>query len=173
MKCVGHFGHIDLPLTVVNPLCHKMLYTILRLTCRQCFSLQIPRHEKLLLVAKMKLLDEGFFSDILELEQEVCSSLPETGQGEEVHAYVQDIIESYIQNLHNRERYKKEANCQQENNTNNLNTKNFNVEFQAHLDKVLKNCKISKNCLYCHEPYQRVTTSGNKIMTPKVASESL
>ncbi|XP_051174534.1 DNA-directed RNA polymerase I subunit RPA1 [Leptopilina boulardi] len=168
LQCDGHFGHIDLPLIVVNPLCHKILYTILRLTCRQCFSLQFHIHEKLLIVAKLKLLEEGFFSDIIELEQEVNSSLIDIKlKGNDcIYTYVEDIIKSYIQNLYNRERYKN--NLKSNENINDINTKNYNQEFQLHIDKIMKNCKLPKNCIYCNETFLKVTTSGNKLMTPKI-----
>ena len=149
-----------------------MLATILKLTCRNCFRLQIPEHVKLLLLAKLKLLQEGFFSDVRGLEQEVISALPENREiREETYAYVQDIIESYIQNLHNRERYKAASYFPE--NYHNVNTKNSNMEFQAHVDEVLKTYKVSKICTYCHELIPKISTSGNKIMMPKSGIDHL
>lgn len=41
-SCPGHFGHIELPLPVVNPLFHKLIPLLLRISCLNCFSIQLP-----------------------------------------------------------------------------------------------------------------------------------
>lgn len=41
-NCPGHFGHIELPLPVVNPLFHKLIMILLRISCLSCFSIQLP-----------------------------------------------------------------------------------------------------------------------------------
>lgn len=41
-QCPGHFGYIELPLPLVNPLFHKIVGTILRLSCLSCFRIQVP-----------------------------------------------------------------------------------------------------------------------------------
>lgn len=40
-SCPGHFGHIELPLPVINPLFDKMIVTILKMSCLTCFCTQI------------------------------------------------------------------------------------------------------------------------------------
>lgn len=39
-NCPGHMGYIELPMPVVNPLFHKLIGNILRMTCLKCFSIQ-------------------------------------------------------------------------------------------------------------------------------------
>ena len=162
MKCIGHFGHIELPLPVVNPLFHKKLATILQLTCRQCFKLQIPGHMKLILCAKLRLLREGFSNDIDGLEQEVKAALPKNQPvGEDILAYVQDIIKSYAQNLRNRGGHILKS--VQETNS---NTRNSNIQLQDQIENILKSYKSGKTCIYCFEPIPKITSVGNKLLTP-------
>jgi DNA-directed RNA polymerase I subunit RPA1 len=45
VHCPGHFGHIDLPLPVYNPLIFSALMRLLRHTCLHCFHLKMARTE--------------------------------------------------------------------------------------------------------------------------------
>jgi len=42
-KCPGHFGHIELPMPVVNYLFAKEIYTLLQMTCHSCGRLLLPQ----------------------------------------------------------------------------------------------------------------------------------
>ncbi|XP_015588786.1 DNA-directed RNA polymerase I subunit RPA1 [Cephus cinctus] len=171
MKCPGHFGHIDLPMPVVNPLFHKGLYMLIKLSCLSCFTLQVPKHIKLLLSAKLKLLQEGFLGEIDNLEHEVLSVVPSTHELQDGELeYVQQVINAYIQNLYNRERF----------NLNNsgmaldsFNTKNNNVQWHTLVDKALKQFTAGKICVNCRQPILKITTLKNKIMTIKHANTSM
>lgn len=45
VQCPGHFGHVELPLPVYNPLIFGTLYKLLRHTCLHCFHFKLGRNE--------------------------------------------------------------------------------------------------------------------------------
>lgn len=42
-QCPGHFGHIDLPVPVYNPMTFGQLFSVLRNTCLYCHRFRIGR----------------------------------------------------------------------------------------------------------------------------------
>ncbi|KAJ3587391.1 hypothetical protein NHX12_010989 [Muraenolepis orangiensis] len=68
-NCPGHFGHIDLPLPVYNPLLFDTLFLLVRGSCLRCHTLTCPRSAIHLLLNQLKLLDHGFSQEIYEVEQ--------------------------------------------------------------------------------------------------------
>lgn len=68
LQCPGHMGHIELPLPVINPLYHKIIKNILKISCIQCYKVLIPSSVKCLLVCQLKLLDKGYFVEASEME---------------------------------------------------------------------------------------------------------
>lgn len=150
---------------VVNPLFHKSLQTLIRLSCLKCFTLQIPSHAKLILSAKLRLLRDGFFGYIEGLDQEITSSVSEVGTVKDADiTYRRDIIESYIQNVHNRERFRT---SHKPINDTSLNTKNTNVQWHNLIDSFLRQHKTGKICINCHESITKVSVLKNKIMMSK------
>ncbi|XP_043584606.1 DNA-directed RNA polymerase I subunit RPA1 [Bombus pyrosoma] len=169
-KCPGHFGHIELPMPVVNPLFHRGLSMLIKLACLNCFSLQIPSYVKLLLTAKLKLLQQGYLSDLEGLEQEVmfvvsCSSNP---YEVDVQA-VQNVIDNYTENLLNRPRLNQSIVQYDEIQ---LNTKNINMQWHTYVENVIKQYATLKVCVNCQEPIPKITTLKNKIMTTKISETS-
>lgn len=165
-KCPGHFGHIELPMPVVNPLFHKGLCMLIKLACLNCFTLQIPGYVKLLLSAKLKLLQQGYLSDLEGLEQEVMSVVAGESNPYAVDVqYVQDIIDNYTENLINRARFNQSL---VQYNEADLNTKNINTQWHTYVESVLKQYTTPKLCAYCHQPILKITTLKNKIMTIKM-----
>ncbi|CAB4066759.1 DNA-directed RNA polymerase II subunit RPB1,DNA-directed RNA polymerase I subunit RPA1 [Lepeophtheirus salmonis] len=71
--CPGHFGHIELPLPVVNPLFYKELLTLIRHSCISCHKLHFSVVKKTLFLVQQKLLDLG-----LIVESQQCSHLVPT-----------------------------------------------------------------------------------------------
>ncbi|KAI4500568.1 hypothetical protein M0802_004530 [Mischocyttarus mexicanus] len=165
-KCPGHFGHIELPMPTVNPLFHKALFMLLKLSCLKCFTLQIPTHIKMLLCAKLKILKMGLLSDIDGLEEEITSitsksvDIPESDL-----LYIQDIIETYIWNLVNKKKYLPND----QSNGTDLNIKNINAQWHFYIDSVLKKYTTGKICINCQEAIPKVTTLKNKILTTKTS----
>ena len=160
--CPGHFGHIDLPKPVVNPMFHKALQILLKLSCLNCFMLQTPSYAKLLLSAKLSLLKDGLFSSIEGLEQEVMSALSNISTVNETEiTYIQGIIESYIQNVYNKERFRMDVLKKESN----IHTKNTNMQWYSYVDSFLKQCTTRKVCINCKKTITRITVLNNKIMT--------
>lgn len=169
-KCPGHFGHIELPMPVVNPLFHRGLSMLIKLACLNCFSLQIPSYVKLLLTAKLNLLQQGYLSDLEGLEQEImfvvsCSSNP---YEVDVQA-VQNVIDNYTENLLNRPRLNQSIVQYDEIQ---LNTKNINMQWHTYVENVIKQYATLKVCVNCQEPIPKITTLKNKIMTTKLSETS-
>ncbi|XP_076749150.1 RNA polymerase I subunit RpI1 [Xylocopa sonorina] len=169
-KCPGHFGHIELPMPVVNPLFHRALRILTKLTCLNCFTLQIPAYVKLLLSAKLKLLQQGYLSELEFLEQEVMIVVSNAGNPNDVDIQsVLNIIDNYMENLSNRPKindfFLQYDEAQ-------LNTKNINIQWHAHIENVLKQYTTSKICMNCHQLIPKITTIKNKIMTVKVLEAS-
>ena len=72
--CPGHFGHIQLPLIVYNPVTFNLLYKLLKKSCYVChrFLFKSPM-DALLLEAKLRLATAGFVAEAIELEETVHS----------------------------------------------------------------------------------------------------
>lgn len=72
-QCSGHFGHIELPLPLVNPLFHNVISTILKISCLNCFKLQIPcKFEQILVVTTFLYVCNG----VLYFFGQTTSSVP-------------------------------------------------------------------------------------------------
>lgn len=165
-KCPGHFGHIELPMPVVNPLFHRGLFMLIKLACLNCFSLQIPPYIKLLLTAKLNLLQQGYLSELEDLEQEIMFVVSCSGNPYEVDVQaVQNVIDNYTENLLNRPRLNQRIMQYDEIQ---LNTKNINMQWHTYVENVIKQYATLKVCVNCQEPIPKITTLKNKIMTTKI-----
>ncbi|XP_067885420.1 DNA-directed RNA polymerase I subunit RPA1 [Heterodontus francisci] len=68
-NCPGHMGHIDLPLTVYNPLFFDKLYLMIRGSCLNCHMLTCPRAMMYLLLNQLQVIDIGAIEAVYELEE--------------------------------------------------------------------------------------------------------
>ncbi|KAG8591164.1 hypothetical protein GDO81_000070 [Engystomops pustulosus] len=99
--CPGHFGHIDLPLTVYNPMLFTKLIALLRGSCIYCHLLTCPRSEIHLLLNQLKLVDRGAVNEIHNLEaflhqfMEGNESVSGHEIKEELHLYTQQFLKKY------------------------------------------------------------------------------
>ncbi|XP_043278475.1 DNA-directed RNA polymerase I subunit RPA1 [Venturia canescens] len=160
LYCSGHFGHIDLPVPVVNPLFHKVLCTLLKLSCLKCYTLQIPSYIKLLLNGKLRLMEEGFLNEVQGLEQEVHSAVANMNQVTEAELeFISDIIETYIETIRNQKRY-----LQSNKTEGSFSARVLNMEWHSYIESVLKNYKAGRMCINCHNPIPRMTVLKNKIL---------
>eukprot|EP00879_Flechtneria_rotunda_P027392 GHRR01029340.1.p1 GENE.GHRR01029340.1~~GHRR01029340.1.p1 ORF type:complete len:728 (+),score=248.94 GHRR01029340.1:30-2186(+) len=57
--CPGHFGHIELPVTVYNPLVFSTLYRLLKHTCLNCHQFKMGRKEMSKFLVKFSCLTNG------------------------------------------------------------------------------------------------------------------
>lgn len=162
-KCPGHFGHIELPVPVVNPLFHKALSMLLKLSCLSCFTLQVPPYIKLLLSAKLKLLYQGQLSDLDGLDQEVTSMISNIEKEEERTECIRDAIDTYMQNFFNRTRY---SQITSQNHDSQTNVKNIIMQWHIYVENILKQYVRNKAgiCVNCHDSLPKISTLQNKIM---------
>ncbi|XP_012257577.2 DNA-directed RNA polymerase I subunit RPA1 [Athalia rosae] len=168
VRCSGHFGHIELPVPVVNPLFHKQLWTLIRLSCLSCFKLQISSRMKLLLVAKIKLLEEGCIAELEELTQEIQHIISSMNEEEGAEEFVRETIDAFMENMHNRQRFN--HNVQLASQEDNATTKNTNIQRFVYIDNTLKQFRAGNLCLYCQCAIPKVKSFRNKIMTTKSAN---
>lgn len=69
--CSGHFGHIELPCPVINPIFTTAVIHILKISCLSCYCVLLPRETTILLAAQLKLLDNGQLTHAHELATEI------------------------------------------------------------------------------------------------------
>ncbi|XP_036139810.1 DNA-directed RNA polymerase I subunit RPA1 isoform X2 [Monomorium pharaonis] len=163
-KCPGHFGHIELPVPVVNPLFHKPLSMLLKLSCLSCFTLQVPSYIKQLLSAKLKLLYQGQLSDLDNLDQEVTTIISSSQKEEERTECIRDVINTYMQNFFNRTRY---SQTEPQDHENRVNIKNIIMQWHVYVESVLKQYVRNNKggiCVNCHDSLPKILTLQNKIM---------
>ncbi|KAF6245033.1 hypothetical protein COO60DRAFT_1650460 [Scenedesmus sp. NREL 46B-D3] len=58
-ECPGHFGHIELPVVVYNPLVFGTLYRLLKHTCLNCHKFKMGRREMSKFLVKFQCLSKG------------------------------------------------------------------------------------------------------------------
>lgn len=77
IDCIGHFGHIQLVMSVYNPFFIKNASSILKSICTKCYKLQLSPRLKEIVEMQLKLIDAGYVSEASELEDQkivFCSS---------------------------------------------------------------------------------------------------
>lgn len=75
MNCPGHFGHIELPFPLINPLLFKLLFKVLRGSCWECYSIKTKPRNVPLILAQMQFNDAG---------------LPECARAVDVYRFIVD-----------------------------------------------------------------------------------
>ncbi|XP_062934163.1 DNA-directed RNA polymerase I subunit RPA1 [Cynocephalus volans] len=101
-NCSGHLGHIELPLTVYNPLLFDKLYLLLRGSCLNCHLLTCPRAVIHLLVCQLRVLEVGALQAIYELERILNRFLEENADPsafeiqEELEKYTTKIVQNNL-----------------------------------------------------------------------------
>ncbi|XP_063994065.1 DNA-directed RNA polymerase I subunit RPA1 [Diachasmimorpha longicaudata] len=162
--CTGHFGHIELPVLTVNPLFHKIVCSLMKLSCLHCYKIQIPGYVKLILSAKLKLINDGFYTDLEELDGEVSSMMLDPGLGQEAQTELaREIIDEFITKLYEKRRFRGQM-CQDDVQ---VTTKNVNTLWQTHVEAVVKMHKTGKVCLYCKLPISKMSVFKDRIMLSK------
>ncbi|OMJ28106.1 DNA-directed RNA polymerase I subunit rpa1 [Smittium culicis] len=96
--CPGHFGHIELPVPVINTLIFDYLYKLLNGTCFYCLHLKLSKQEVMKTVCRLKLLNAGFLIESLELDNFHQLKEIEHEETEENSSNHKDLetVESYI-----------------------------------------------------------------------------
>lgn len=98
--CPGHFGHIELPCPVINPIYSAAVIHLIKISCLSCYKMLLPQEAILLLVAQLKLIDNGFMTDAQGLATEIYG----LGEEDERNLSIEEIksfIDIYLkQRLH-------------------------------------------------------------------------
>lgn len=68
LYCPGHFGRVELPLPVINPLFSKTMLQLCRLSCLECHSVTVPGVVKHLTITQFRLLNDGLLKEAQEAE---------------------------------------------------------------------------------------------------------
>ncbi|XP_068633088.1 DNA-directed RNA polymerase I subunit RPA1 [Battus philenor] len=158
LHCPGHFGHIELPLVVMNPLFIKTIYTLFRISCLKCYKIQMDDKMKEILKLQLQLLDAGHVTAALDLESFVgdVKNFNSESSPEKPHK----VIRKYQKLLKKKDAVVETFHSK---NTDKLRAKIIGNFFRA--------MNISKTCIYCRSKLIKVTTSDNKIMY-NLASEN-
>lgn len=98
-SCPGHFGHIELPLPVYNPLFFDKLYLLIRGSCLSCHILKCPRAAIHLLLCQLKLLDVGAMKEVFEIENVLNQFLESNPSppGEEIQETLNDFVKPILE----------------------------------------------------------------------------
>ncbi|KAM4808840.1 DNA-directed RNA polymerase I subunit RPA1 [Rhinophrynus dorsalis] len=158
-NCPGHLGHIELPLTVYNPLFFDKLYLLVRGSCFHCHLLTCPRSVIHLLLHQLKVLDRGALHEVQELEAVLHRFLE--GNSAATGNEIQEELEDYTKKV--LKKYKKKAESS--------NVKNICVLRNKLIANFWKNEMASKKCPSCGAPKSVVRKEHNSkltiIMAPK------
>lgn len=151
LHCPGHFGHIELPLVVVNPLFVKTIYTLFRISCLKCFKIQMDDKMKFLLKLQLQLLDAGHITAALDLDSFIGDI--KDYKSETTPEKPNKVIRKCQKLLKKRDGV-----------TETFQNKNVDKLRSRVLNNYFKAINISKTCRYCRSKLIKVTTSDNKIM---------
>uniref|UniRef100_A0A3B3WQJ2 DNA-directed RNA polymerase subunit n=1 Tax=Poecilia mexicana TaxID=48701 RepID=A0A3B3WQJ2_9TELE len=97
-NCPGHFGHIELPLPVYNPLFFDKLYLLIRGSCLSCHMLTCPRAAIHLLVNQLRLLERGAMEEVHLVERVLNQHLEENPKatGDEIEQVLREFTSMVI-----------------------------------------------------------------------------
>ncbi|KAJ2948912.1 hypothetical protein O0L34_g5845 [Tuta absoluta] len=150
LYCPGHFGHIELPLVVVNPLFLKTIYTLFRISCLKCFKIQMDDRMKFILKLQLQLLDAGHVTAALDLDNYIG----------DVKEYKSDSPEKPNKVIRKYQKLLKKTDPV----TEIFHSKNSDKLRAKILNNYFKAINIAKSCMYCRNKLIKITTSDNKLM---------
>lgn len=148
-------GHIELSMLVYNPIFVKIVYDILRITCFNCFQMQIPDNVKDILLVQLQLLDAGYMVEAQEIEiykSDVVSAQSKEERNEKLEEYKQ-LLETGLQSC---------ASVENNKNSEALRTSIVNSSVKS---------TPNKTCIHCKQALKRVKYSFKKLMLTAYRSE--
>lgn len=152
-NCSGHFGHMELPLPVVNPMFHSTVITLLSYSCLSCHRILLPEARKILLIAQLQLLDKGYVVEAMDIEQvylqvlSVNDGLSDDGFAALVSRELSKSTEVMKDSVKTVEDWKQVE----------VLRTNFISSTKQYIHK-------GKNCSKCKEPWKKLKVHRNKIM---------
>lgn len=153
--CSGHMGHIELSMLVYNPIFVKIVYDILRITCFNCFRLQISDNVMEILVMQLRLLDAGYIIEAQEIEifkSDVVVSQSRAEKDAKLEEYKR-LLETGLQSCDAVE-----------------NSKNLEALRTSIVSSSVKS-NPNKRCIHCKEALKKVKYSFRKLMLTASKSE--
>ncbi|KAM3962676.1 LOW QUALITY PROTEIN: RNA polymerase I subunit RpI1 [Aphomia sociella] len=151
LHCPGHFGHIELPLPVVNPLFSKTIYSLFRISCLKCFKIQMDDRMKFLLKLQLQLIDAGHITAALDLDNFMgeVKELDRETKKEKTHK----IIKKCQKLLKNKDPI-----------TEVFHNKNADKLRSKILNNYFRSINIARKCAFCKNKLIKITTSDGKLM---------
>lgn len=137
MKCAGHFGHIELPLPVFNPMFTAIVANFLKISCSDCFRLVIPEHVKTVLTTQLKLVNLGCMVEARELDTYL--QLDEAKSTQQIRDEMEQLYEKLAQSRGNA------TPC-----------KNTDYLWRHYLGRVFRRGAL-KTCPHCKKPHIKIT----------------
>ncbi|KAI4454954.1 dna-directed rna polymerase [Holotrichia oblita] len=157
-QCPGHYGHIELPLPVINPIFTKIIATILKMTCYSCFRIQIPESIKQSLSIQMRLLDKGLITEAIEIQSRISGAISDDGTFENISPESLSTISEY-----------KKLTGSLDTDYNTALNKNIEGLKNQFLSNTLKEIKTKKSCIYCKQQLNKLNAVKDKfILVTKV-----
>ncbi|KAL7976983.1 hypothetical protein Chor_008932 [Crotalus horridus] len=96
-NCPGHLGHIELPLTVYNPLFFDKLFLLMRGSCLNCCHLTCPRAAIHLLLNQLKLLEIGLIQEVYDLEAFLSRFLDESSDA--IGTEIEEVLSCHTKDM--------------------------------------------------------------------------
>lgn len=148
-------GHIELSMLVYNPIFVKIVYDILRITCFNCFRLQMSDNVMEILVLQLRLLDAGYMIEAQDIEifkSDVVLAQTKEDNNPKLNEYKQ-LLETGLKSCDVAE-----------------NTKNSEALRTSIVSSSVKN-NPNKRCIHCKEALKKVKYSFKKLMLTASKSE--
>lgn len=153
-KCPGHMGHIELPLPVVNPFFHNIIYSVLKMSCLKCFRILIPDIPKIILMTRLRLLDSGLILEAQNIFLYLAESSLTSDDLEDQNNSVQVLekLEKYVKKRTSKN-VKTSTEC-----------KSIEVLKNQYIHETLNAVVKEKLCPKCKQPWKKVTLIQKKLM---------
>ncbi|KAG5680123.1 hypothetical protein PVAND_009648 [Polypedilum vanderplanki] len=168
--CTGHFGHIDLVMTVYNPFFMKNLVSILKSVCTKCFRLQITDRMKEIVELQLQLIDAGYVAEASDLEDQklvFCKTktISKKLTKENIENNERDekrIEKNYFKTM---KKLRKLLKSNPVNHYEKTKTSESirNAIIHSTFGTITNNTSASK-CMYCHLPWKKIRYSYKKLV---------
>ncbi|XP_014223617.1 DNA-directed RNA polymerase I subunit RPA1 [Trichogramma pretiosum] len=179
-KCTGHYGHIELPMPVVNPMFHKALQLALKISCLSCYTFQMEPYQKVLLASKLKLLRKGYITKVEQFESDaaIFAGVPLDKDWKKDIELVENLFQEYIQSIddnaksNNSNIITEEPDCLSNKNMYSLWYDCINKSMSKEKSKATdKGTKDDKKCKNCKEKLWEIKVTRNKIRKKYINSD--
>ncbi|XP_057669657.1 DNA-directed RNA polymerase I subunit RPA1 [Diorhabda carinulata] len=157
-NCPGHFGYIELPLPTVNPLFHKIIGTILKISCLSCYHIQIPTHIKKVLCIQIKLLNCGLITEAMLVESTISQLMLKYLKFENIPV---DSIGTILEYEQMADELLRKSGGKYVISQNTETLRNYFI------NQMLKEVKAKGVCMFCKSIIEKIQTLKNKIILVK------